>query len=106
MGFLTLALQCRSNLTLLPSVSPAAQPFLGEASIMEPPPGGTGAMDAAPTGAPPRLGHIKTQEKHLTIIGSLKLCVCERKEPSVTSFSPDSALPSLTLFTTEQADIL
>lgn len=51
-------------------------------------------MVAAPTGALSRLGHIKTQEKHLTVIGALKLRVRERgeKEPyNVGSFSPGSA---------------
>lgn len=35
---------------------------------------GTGAMVAAHTGALPSLGHIKSQEKHLTVIEALN-CV-------------------------------
>lgn len=53
----------------------------------------------------PLLGHIKTQEKHLNIIGALKRCVCVRNNPNVTSFSLDCWLQSLTLDrTTEQAE--
>lgn len=44
-------------------------------------------MLAAPTGALPLLGHVQTQEKHLTIIGALKL----RNNPNVASFSLGSA---------------
>lgn len=34
---------------------------------------------AAPTGAQPLLYRIKTQEKHLTVIGAAKLHVCEKE---------------------------
>lgn len=34
---------------------------------------------AASTGALPLLGHIKTQEKYLTVIGALKLCIREKE---------------------------
>lgn len=71
----------RGNLTPLPSVSPAARhrtPLSGGRHNGTSP-RGTGAMVAAPSGALPRLGHIKTQEKHLTVIGALKPCVCVRE---------------------------
>lgn len=48
-------------------------------------------MVVAPTGALPHPGHIKTQEKHLTVIGAPKT-VWVRRKPNVTSFSPGSAL--------------
>lgn len=58
-------------------------------------------MVVAPTGALTHLGHIKKREKHLILIGSLK--VRERKKkPNVTSFSPNSRCHHW-LFATEQA---
>lgn len=93
----------RGNLTLLPSVSPAAQPCLGEASTMEPHRRRYRCNGCSTYGCPASPGSHKDASKALDCNWSPKT-VCVRKEPNVTSFSPGCLPPSLTprWFTTEQ----